>query len=410
MNPKELLSPRPCPVCLAREPRGIYHQEFSEFSEGGLMTGYHLAICGQCGAAYADDIPPQEAFDHYYAEMSKYEHGEDDGVASPVQADRYRQIADLLAPFLSPQESIADIGCATGALLGEFKRRGFSNLFGIDPSPACAAAGMRHYSIPIRPMPIECLGEITERFDTVILIGVLEHLCDMEGSLNLITSVLKPGGRIYVEVPDATRYDRWFSAPFQFFSMEHINFFSPQSLANLMAAHGFQATFVQRAPRFLGPKAGEPAVAGLFHQHASAPGETTCPYDSETEPALRRYIASSNTLDGRIRKVIDDLVSRQIPLLVWGAGTHTLRLLKTSSLAQANILAFVDSNNCYQGKRLQGIPILSPDEVHEPSATILISSHVSEQAIEGHILQVLKWTNPLICLYEDSPTEMPEDC
>jgi SAM-dependent methyltransferase len=369
------------------------------------MDGYDLVICIGCGAAFADGIPKQEAFDTYYATMSKYEHGHRGGSASSVDAERFRQIADLVAAHVQPHESLADVGCANGGLLAEFKRRGFRNLLGFDPSTASAAAAKRLYDIEVKPMAIRNFSNVTERFDAIFLTGVLEHLCDVDSSLRLVCALLNPGGRLFLLVPDATRYQDWFSAPFQFFSMEHVTFFSPQSLANLLARHGFECVFAKPMNSYLGPRAVEPAIAALFRRPLSRNG-LRLEYDSETEPALRDYIKVSEELEARIAAQIGKLVKTQVPLIVWGAGTHTLRLLATSSLAEANILAFIDSNPRYQGKRLRDIPIIGPQDWHDQSATILISSHMAEQEIKNCIVRDLKWPNPIICLYEDAPLEL----
>jgi len=363
------------------------------------MEGYNISICDRCGSGYASDVPPQSVFDRYYGEMSKYERSQDAGRLSVIDKDRYRQIADLVAPRLRTDDTIIDVGCATGALLAEFKCRGFGNVLGVDPSMACAATGQRLYGIPIRCMTGSRLSEIPERFDLAMLTGVLEHLCDVDASLKLILGLLKPGGQIYIEVPDATHYTEWFSAPYQFFSMEHVNYFSPLSLANLMLRLGLKAEFVERVPRWLGPNAAEPAIAGLFRRDPHA-HKNILDFDWETEAALKAYICTSARLEERIHLLIDEIVRSQVPLVVWGTGTHTLRLLETSSLPKANLVAFLDSNLRYQGKRLNGIPILNPSDWRDPAATILISSHVAEKEIKDQILTSLKWPNRVVSLYE----------
>ena len=364
------------------------------------MSGYDLVVCELCGAAYSDAIPSQTVFDRYYEEMSKYERNHFDGAVNPVDAERYRNVADMLAPHLRERDAIADIGCATGALLAELKRRGFGNLFGIDPSPACVAAGRKLYGIEMRALTIGRLQEIAERFDTVILGGVLEHLCDVDASVDRVTGLLKPDGRLYIEVPDATRYHEWFSAPYQFLSMEHVNFFSPQSLSNLMFRHGLQPVFVERVTRWLSPTSAEPAISGLFRPIDPVNPSAAFVFDSETGPTLKMYFDTSRELESKINAIIDGLTEAHAPLAVWGAGTHTLRLLETSSLAKANLVAFIDSNSRYQGKTLHGVPILAPSDWHDRSATVLISSQVAEREIKTQILETLKWANPLVCLYE----------
>jgi SAM-dependent methyltransferase len=393
---------RACPVCLGLESKLLFRQTFAAYSEQGLMEGYDVVVCRKCGGGFADGIPGQEIFDRYYRDMSKYAQPQTDGRINATDAGRFRQIVDLVSAHVPPDRGIADIGCATGGLLAEFKRRGYQNLTGFDPSIDCAETARRLYEIEVKPSTIKNLREITDRFDVVILTGVLEHLADVDSSLESLNPLLKPGGQIYFEVPDASSYDQWFSAPFQFFSMEHVNFFSPKSLSNLLARHGFECVFVQRVKRFLGPTAIEPAVAGLFRR---TEGKADSSFDDETEPALRRYIEISRRMESRIHEIIAGLAARQVPLAVWGTGTHTLRLLKTSALPQARLVAFLDSNPAYQGKQLHGVPILSPDQFDRKDAAILISSHVAEREIKEQIRNVRHWPNEVICLYEDAPLE-----
>jgi SAM-dependent methyltransferase len=381
----------------------LFRQSFAAFSEQGLMEGYDVVVCQDCGGGFADGIPDQEVFDRYYRDMSKYAQTQAAGKINATDAERFRQIADLVSPHVPMEQRIADIGCATGGLLAEFKRRGYQNLTGFDPSLDCAETARRLYDIEVRQSTVRNLSAVADRFDLVILTGVLEHLADVDSSLKSLIRLLKPGGHLYFEVPDASSYDAWFSAPFQFFSMEHVNFFSSKSLSNLLARHGFECLFVQRVKRFLGPAAVEPAVAGLFRRTER---NAAIGFDDETEPALRRYIEISRRTEQRIHDVIARLVERQAPLAVWGAGTHTLRLLKTSALPQARLVAFLDSNSAYQGKQLHGVPIISPDQFDRKDTVILISSHVAEREINDQIRNVRRWPNEVIRLYEDAPIEL----
>jgi SAM-dependent methyltransferase len=399
MKSKTSIFPRNCPVCLGQDKTMVFRQEFSSFSEGSLMNGYDLTVCRSCGAGFADNIPAQTVFDSYYAAMSKYERSEMGGQLSEGSAKFYAEIADAIVPYVTNTESITDIGCATGGLLAEFKRRGFDNLQGMDPSSACCSVAKRLFEINVIPMTISRLNEVTERFDVVMLTGVLEHLRDVEESLNALIKLLKPGGRLVIVVPDASKYQESFSAPFQFFSMEHVNYFAPISLTNLMLRHGLQEMSIQRTVGYLGPNSCEPVLIGIFKRYETNKNLTGLKRDTETEPALRLYIKKSRLQEEQIEFLVDESVKSQCPLLVWGTGTHTLRLLEIGNLSKANILAFIDSNPNYQGKKLHGIPIIAPSEWDDPSATILISSQVAESEIKNHILNVLQWENPIICLY-----------
>ena len=391
--------PRACPVCSGTAKRVLFRQEFGSLSEGSLLTGYGLTVCGECGGAYADDIPAQGHFDRYYGDMSKYEYSDNAGVQSESYLLNFRQLTDLVAPHLLPSHRVLDVGCATGGLLAEFNRRGFTNLLGVDPSPSCARIAQELYGIESRCLTISELGVLGEQFDVVLLTGVLEHLRDVDVSLNMVKRCLRPGGLLFLVVPDASRYERHSGAPFQFFSMEHVNFFAPKSLRCLLARHGYSCVFNDRLALHLSPKAIEPSVGGLFRLEREDQGVAVAERDDETEPALRRYIEQSRDQEQRIRAQVAALADAGRPLAVWGTGTHTLRLMETSRLPDAQVVAFIDSNPNYQGKTLAGVPVVAPSAFVGPNVEILISSHAAEEEIFQLITQKLRWSNPVHRLY-----------
>jgi len=388
---------RNCPVCKNHNNQFLFKQEFANYSDGGLMDEYDVVICSSCGAGYASGIPSQFEFDRYYETMSKYEHGYRSGEVSDVDKARFSQVVDLVERYLKKDDRIVDIGCATGALLAEFQKRGFNNIKGYDPSKECSEAALRLYGIKVAISSISSLSEVSESADLVIMTGVLEHLADVDQSILIIKKLLAKKGMIYFEVPDATRYDEWFSAPFQFFSMEHVNFFSPLSLSNLLYRHGYEVVFSQRVTRYLSSNSVEPAIAGLYRYECDHRELTK---DDESKYRLEKYITKSYLLDQKIKSIISVLVENQVPLVIWGAGTHTLRLMRTSELSKANIVGILDSNSRYHDKKLMGFPITSPNNYNNSEVTILISSQVAENEIKQYIIEKLRWKNNIICFYE----------
>jgi SAM-dependent methyltransferase len=245
------------------------------------------------------------------------------------------------------------------------------------------------------------LGEIAgagERFDVVIMVGVLEHLRDLDSAFDHLRALLPPGGLLYVEVPDVTAFADWPNAPYQDFSTEHINFFSPISLSNLMLRHGFTPVFLEQNHREQSYRTVMSNVSAVYRREAVSPPDQI-EFDPGTAKGLERYLAVCEADDRRLHAAIDAVVDAGRPILVWGVGTHTSRLMATSRLPQANIVAFIESNSRYHGKMLHGRPILAPDALRQRDEPVLISSRVFQMEIAEQIRKDLGSSNELILLY-----------
>ena len=390
---------RECPVCGSHERRAFFRQEFATVDQATPVTGYDVVVCERCGCGYADGIPEQHVFDQYYRDMSKYEYAQREGAESEYDQRRLALIADIIAPHLpSPDMRILDVGCASGRLLANLRERGFPNVTGLDPSPACAATAARLYSIDVRTMTLGGIAATAEQFDLVILVGVLEHLRDLESAFGHLRSLLSPSGLVYVEVPDVTAFADWPNAPYQDFSTEHINFFSPTSLSNLMLRHGFTRMFLEQNHRIQSYRTVMSNISAIYRkEEAASPGRIH--FDPETATGLQRYISGCAADDEQLRAKIDAVVDGKQRILVWGVGTHTSRLMATSRLAEADIVAFIESNSRYHGRMLHGRPILSPHALKDHGEAVLISSRVFQQEIAEQIRRDLGCSNELILLY-----------
>lgn len=115
---------------------------------------------------------------------------------------------------------------------------------------------------------------------------------------------------------------------------------------------------------------------------------------------LLKYIRQSETVDTRLRQIIEQTAAIGKPIIVWGVGTHTQRLLADGGLSKADICLFVDSNPKYHGHELQGIPIVSPESLRQRNEPILICSRVFQREIQGQIRDQLSLNNELLLLYD----------
>jgi SAM-dependent methyltransferase len=372
--------PRPCPVCGSLKHRVLRSHLFFE---GPLGNGYEIVTCDECGAGFADGIPSQEALDFYYAERSKYAYAHQGGMESPSDFERFETTLSQLLPFIPSRDArVLDIGCATGGMLAVVRRAGFQNVYGADPSQLCAETAFKVHGINVKAATLADISAWNERFDLILMLGVLEHIRDVKTAVVTARSLLTDGGHLYCAVPNVERLTQCANAPFQQFSFEHVNFFSAVSLNNLLGVSGMSA--VQNWTWETEWRKGvmEPIVSGLFQRSASA----TPNYDQQTRPALESYIAWSNDGDRHILGQIEALKNSQESILIWGAGTLARRLLATTPLTEVNIAAFVDSNPQLQGSRLAGRPIIRPELVRDQNEPIFICS----SPFHSEILETIK--------------------
>ncbi|HTW91256.1 MAG TPA: class I SAM-dependent methyltransferase [bacterium] len=390
---------RPCPVCGGMGRRQLYRQSFAQMSEGNLLASYDVVVCAECGMGFADHIPEQATFDAYYRDMSKYEDASPQGQPSPDDLVRFRSLADFIQKHLGDRHArIIDVGCGTGGLLAELKQRGYENVAGVDPSETCAERALAWYGIPVLTGSIQNVSVEDGSRDAVIVSGVLEHLTEPGPALQRLSRMLTHRGQVFVVVPDAAHFAEAENAPFQEFSVEHINFFSQFSLVNLMRRSRFREQVVEQLTLPLGYRTTWPAIRAVFQKtDDDLPCDLT--QDEETSTSLTRYVELSQQRAEPILATISRLADRATPIIVWSAGLHTLRLLMVSRLGDIQIVVFVDTNPHCQGKLLRSVPIVAPAELKGRTEPILISSRGYQQEIERQIRDELHLDNEVITLY-----------
>ncbi|BCS55976.1 methyltransferase type 11 [Geobacter sp. SVR] len=374
----------------------MFTQRFGKNSAISVMESYDVVVCCTCGFVYADNIPSQEEFSAYYALMSKYEFEYKDGIVAQDYMTQYAKIVDFIIPHVGTREArILDIGCSTGALLSIFEKRGYHHLLGLDPSPNCTHVAEKIYGIRAITGDISSLNDVG-KFDAIILSAVLEHLVDFEYSMNKIKALLSDGGLLFIEVPDAERFHEFIFAPFQQFSVEHINYFSRTSILNLLSAYSFKILEMKQNESSLNLTV-DPDLFVLSVKTA-IPEEPEIVPDVVSEPTLLKYIHDCSGIDQKIRTIISEKLLELDRFIVWGAGTHTQRLIG-AGLDTSKILYIVDSNKRYAGKKLDHIDIRLPQEISD-DVPILISTYSYQSEIMNMIRNNLRLSNEIVALYE----------
>lgn len=145
---------------------------------------------------------------------------------------------------------LLDVGCAYGWFLLEAGRRGVRGT-GIEPDAGIAEVARRQ-GLDVRTGYFPEALEPSETFDLVAFNDVLEHVADLDGTLEACRRTLAPGGLLVVSAPSsegalyrlAVALRRLGMRPplsrlwQEGFPSPHLSYFSPGSLDRLMAKHG----------------------------------------------------------------------------------------------------------------------------------------------------------------------------
>ena len=395
---------RHCPICTNATGEILHTQRFVLPEGHPQAPSYDVVCCAECGFVFADTPTSQRDYEEYYTKFSRYTNSKASigGGELAWDAGRLQHAAVDIARIVPDKRArIADIGCVGGGLLRTLHRLGYTNLCGIDPAPSCVeqtrqAPGIDAFVGSLSQIPAEA-----GPFDCAILSHVLEHVRDLRPALTYLRQFLNPGACIYVEVPDSLRYASFMLAPFQEFSTEHLNYFSLTSMTNLLHQCGFVPISSGTKVFLLAPNGAQPALFMFATPSASTPS-------IKKEEELKRYLENYITISRRMMDEIDVHLRRvltQTPeVLVWGTGQLGLKLAAETALADAEIVAFVDSNPIYQGMCLRGRPILAPDQIEPGTTPIIIASFLHYHAICEDIRQ-LGLPNPVIALQTQTKTQ-----
>ncbi len=241
-----------CPFCRAAHVRFWFTMAVEEQS-------FKIARCMACGSAMVLPRPSQQEMDHYYQAHSYGDPTLELSLAldkshfpdSSVDAKRIIQRLKALAPG----KRFMDIGAGVGFFSREANSQGFE-VTAVEPNPNSAAG----FAALVGDSPLQMLlsGDIVDQYvqsqDVVLLSQVLEHICDVDGMLGALSSVLATGGIAAIAVPHFGSFlsrlqgkkDMYISPP------EHVNYFSLAGLDALFDRHGFERvgfTTVTKVPR-----------------------------------------------------------------------------------------------------------------------------------------------------------------
>lgn len=134
-----------------------------------------------------------------------------------------------------------EIGCGNAAYLSYLKYHGW-DVVGLDLSSHSAKAAKENFDIDVFVGQVENAPFPNESFDYIHLSHVVEHFYDPLESMKKVYDLLKPGGIIYVEVPNAEGISAKMSGEYWYGwdAPRHLYMFTPETLKLTLTKAGFE--------------------------------------------------------------------------------------------------------------------------------------------------------------------------
>jgi 2-polyprenyl-3-methyl-5-hydroxy-6-metoxy-1,4-benzoquinol methylase len=177
--------------------------------------------------------------------------------------DYYGEAREDVIPFIPKHaKDILEVGCARGATGQLLQERLGCQVTGVELNPVVAqqASWVLHHVIPGDFERLSLEGT----FDVVLATELFEHLLDPFAFLAKARSLVRPGGRIVLSVPNIGHHSvvedllagRWDYLPIGLLCYTHLRFFTERTLRDWIEMAGY-ATFeivpqtTELPPRFL---------------------------------------------------------------------------------------------------------------------------------------------------------------
>jgi len=209
---------------------------------------FHICECGSCSLRFTQDIPDADAIGSYYKSDTYVSHTDTkEGLVNRlyhfVRKRTLRQKAALLQRQTGLRAGrLLDIGAGTGAFAGAMQKAGWQ-VTALEPDSETRERAKRIHGLDLLPTT-ELPALEPASFDAITLWHVLEHVHELHHYIEQIKRLLKPGGCIFIAVPNYTSYDAGYYCQFwaAYDVPRHLYHFSPASMQRLLQQYQLQIT------------------------------------------------------------------------------------------------------------------------------------------------------------------------
>lgn len=207
---------------------------------------FEIWHCDDCTARFTQRVPDAASIGPYYQSAAYVSHSDTQkGLVNRlyhlVRNHTLNGKRKLVQQAVEKSTgALLDVGAGTGAFAHTMEQAGWS-VTALEPDETARRNAFNKHGLQLQS-PEALSGLADAQFDAITLWHVLEHVHDLHGYLSKFRSLLKPGGKLIIAVPnytsrDAKAYGEFWAA---YDVPRHLYHFSPKSMELLCRQKGFR--------------------------------------------------------------------------------------------------------------------------------------------------------------------------
>jgi len=320
---------------------------------------FSLHYCPTCGLMQVEEpIAPEILYENYFTVS---------GWKNQPHVPRLTEIMEAIYG-LTNKDRILEVGCNDGSFLDYLKSKGYTDLAGIEPTNDASAIALRKgHTVHHTFWNLDFACKFTAasgKYKLVVTRQVLEHIVDLTNFLSAISEALSDQGGLVIEIPDADwnldylDYALW---------EEHVNYFTRDSLRNLLNLHGFRILHCERTLF-----SGQAMI--VYCQKSNRQPEIQRPQNIDQ---VNRYKDTFPEFQLKLNQYLGEYDK----IAVYGCGARSANFVNFLNIAK-HIHCFIDDQKEKQNLFVPGcrVPVLSSDRIAESANHLLLGVNTENEA------------------------------
>jgi 2-polyprenyl-3-methyl-5-hydroxy-6-metoxy-1,4-benzoquinol methylase len=247
MNRQKMILYDACPSCGQKNIVSILSSEDYTVSH----KRFDIWECKNCTLRFTQNVPAADEISPYYQSENYISHSDTNKglintlyhkVRNRTLVQKRKMIQKLTGKSMG---NILDVGGGTGAFLNTMQQAGWQTT-GLEPDETARRKALELYNLNL-----ESSGKLfslpPQSFDAITMWHVLEHVHELHAYIKKLKELLKPGGKLFIAVPNYTCYDEKTYKEFwaAYDVPRHLYHFSPASMKTLLSSHSMQVNNIK---------------------------------------------------------------------------------------------------------------------------------------------------------------------